>query len=93
MASGVDTHTHTHTHKHTNTHTHILWRNESDFKKPGIRQPVAGARVHIKSIKCVSSMRTSLDVCILLIKQVLPKKVALHDTSIRTDLSVNRFSS
>ena len=29
MASGVDTHTH--------IHTHILWRNESDFKKPGAR--------------------------------------------------------
>ena len=22
------------------THTHILWRNESDFKKPGARRPV-----------------------------------------------------
>ena len=40
MASGVDTHTHTHT----------LWRNESDLKKPGVRQPVAGIRLVIKGI-------------------------------------------
>ena len=32
MASGVDTYTHTH------THIHILWRNESDFKKPGVHR-------------------------------------------------------
>ena len=42
------THTHTQTHTHTNTHTytdtHILWWNESDFKKPGARQP---AGVHL----------------------------------------------
>ena len=24
-----------HTHTHIHTHTHTLWRNESDFKKPG----------------------------------------------------------
>ena len=29
MASVVDKH----------THAHILWRNESDFKKPGARRP------------------------------------------------------
>ena len=35
--SRTHTHTHAHTHAHTNIHTHILWRNESDFKKPGAR--------------------------------------------------------
>ena len=33
MASGAYTH----------THTHILWQNESDYRKPGARRPVAGA--------------------------------------------------
>ena len=36
MASGVDTHTHTHS---------ILWRNESDFKKPGMRPCTPGLKI------------------------------------------------
>ena len=49
MAPGVDTHTLTHTHTHTRTHTHthtyVLWRHESDFKKPGVRRLQTGVRV------------------------------------------------
>ena len=33
------THTHACTHTHTHTHTHTLWRNKSDYKKPGMRRP------------------------------------------------------
>ena len=36
---------HTHTRTHAPTQTHTLWRNESDYKKPGVRWPVAGARL------------------------------------------------
>ena len=36
------THAHTHTQTHKHIHTYILWRNESDLKKPDVRRPVAG---------------------------------------------------
>ena len=43
------THTHTLTHRHTHTHTHTHTHKHTDsclhrnnFKKPGMRQPVAG---------------------------------------------------
>ena len=30
---------------YTHTNTHILWRNESDYKEPGVHWPAAGARL------------------------------------------------
>ena len=57
MASGVDTH----------THTHILWRNESDFKKPGAPgQRAPGQRA------------PGLKICFLAQVRVIPAKCWLQ---------------
>ena len=43
--TNANAHTHTHTHKHTHTHMHTDDPYRITFKKPGVRWPVAGARL------------------------------------------------
>ena len=46
------------THTHTHIHTQTLWRNESEFKKTGVRWPATGARLVLKMFKiCLYEQR------------------------------------